>query len=219
MVNRSGPRRTTSFGGLGLALVAVIPLLALIASWFPSASESFSLLSSAPSQIGVDLILLASCVILAFGYRGEEGIVGSSVPGRVGFLLLGLASPIQILVSYLAFALNVGGSSAVVWTGTVLGLLPILATTIAAVAVIRAGVLAGFARWILLGVAAAEVVQFACVAVQIASQDYNMAVALYFAAVPLVLLLSAGVSLTLDGRSASIRHRVHTIHATWRATT
>ncbi len=218
-MNSSGRNRTTSFGGLGLALVAVIQLVPVIATCFPSASESFSLLRSAPSQIIVDLLLLVSCVILAFGYRGEEGIVGPSVTGRVGFLLLGLASPIQILFSYLASTLNAGGSPWSVWTGTVLGLLPILATTIAAVAVIRAGVLVGFARWILLGVAAAEVAEFAFVAVQIASQDYNIAVAFYFAAVPLVLLLSAGVSFTLQGRSASIRQRLHTIHATWRATT
>ena len=218
-MNSSGPNRTTSFGGLGLALVALIPLVALIANWFPSASESFSLLRSAPSQIIVDLLLLASCVILAFGYRGDEGIVGSSVPGRFGFLLLGLASPIQILLSYLASTLNTGGASWAIWVGTALGLLPMAGTTIAAVAVIRAGVLGGFARWVLLGVAAAEVVEFAFAAVQIASQDYNIAGAFYFSAVPLVLLLSAGVSLTLNGRSASIRQRLHTIHDTWRATT
>ena len=218
-MNSSGPNRTTSFGGLGLTLVAVIQLVAVIATWFPSADESFSLLRSAPSQIIVDLLLLASCVILAFGYRGDEGIVGPSVPRRIGFLLLGLASPIQILLSYLASTLNTGGSSWAIWVGTALGLLPMAGTTIAAVAVIRAGVLGGFARWVLLGVAAAEVVEFAFAAVQIASQGDYIAVAFYLAAVPPLLLLSAGVSFTLEGRSASIRQRLHTIHDTWRATT
>ncbi|MBW4033165.1 MAG: hypothetical protein HIU88_10950 [Acidobacteria bacterium] len=194
-------------------------LVPVIATWFPSAGESFTLLRSAPSQIIVDLLLLASCVILAFGYRGEEGIVGPSVPGRVGLLLLGLASPVQILLSYLTSTLNTGGSSWAFWVGTALGLLPMAATTIAAVAVIRAHVLAGFTRWILLGVAAAEVVQFALSAVQNASQDYYIAVGFYLAAVPPLLLLSAGVSFTLHGRSDSIRQRLHTIHATWRATT
>lgn len=231
-MNYSSSSKTTSFGGLGLALVALIPLLPLIATWFPNASESLSLLGSAPGQIVVDLILLASCVILAFGYRREEGIVGTLVLGRVGFLLLGLASPIQYLFSFSTGALNIGGASGAVWFGTALVLLPIVATVMAALAVVRAHILAGFARWILLGVAAAEVTQFALSVAawlalfvqsqstgQNALQDYYTAVVLYLPAVPLLLLLSAGVSFALEGRSASIRRRLQTIHAQWRATT
>jgi hypothetical protein len=216
-VNNSGPTRTTSFGGLGLALVAAIRLVSVIATWDPSVGVSFEPFRN-PSQVIADLLLLASCVILAFGYRGEQDIVGSSVPGRVGFLLLGLASPIQILFSYFALVVNPGGSSAVVWIGTALELLPLVATTIAAVAVIRAGVLAGFARWILLGVAAAKVLLFAFSAVQFALQG-DLLASFYLAALPPLLLLSAGVSFTLEGRSADIKRRLQTVYATWRATT
>lgn len=218
-MNSSGPNRTTLLGGVGLALVAVIPLTALIATWLPNDGELFSVLRSAPSQIVVDLILLASCIVLSFGYRSEQGIVGPSVLGRVGFLLLGLTSAIQYLFSFPMITLNIGGPSAAMWIGTALGLLPTAATTMAAVAVIRAHVLAGFARWILLGVAAAEVVQFALSAVQNASQGYYIAVLFYLAALPLLLLLSAGVSFALEGRSVSIGRRLQTIHAKWRATT
>jgi len=231
-VNHHGPSKTTSFGGLGLALVALIPLVALIATWFPNASESFSLLSSAPTQIVVDLLLLASCVILAFGYRREEGIVGTLVLGRVGFLLLGLTSPIQYLFSFSTAARNIGGSSGAVWFGTALVLLPTVATVMAAFAVVRAHVLAGFARWILLGVAAAEVGQYALLAAaeialfaqsqstgQNAFQDYYTALVLYLPALPLLLLLGAGLSFALEGRSVGIRQRLQTIHAQWRATT
>ncbi len=218
-MNSSGPNRTTFFGGLGLTLVAAIQSAAVIATLLPNADGLFVVLRGAPTQIIVDLLLLASCVILAFGYRGDEDIVGSSALGRVGFLLLGLAGPIQILFSYLSVALITGGSSAAVWVGTALGLLPMAATTIAAVAVIRAGILAGFSRWILLGVAAAEVIQFALSAVQNAPQGYYIAVLFYLAALPPLLLLCAGVSFALEGRSADIRERLQTIYATWRATT
>jgi hypothetical protein len=231
-VNYSSSSKTTSFGGLGLVLVALIPLVALVATWTPNASESFSLLRSAPSQIVVDIILLASCLILAFGYRGEQGIVGTSVPGQIGFLLLGLTSAIQYLFSFLTISLNVSGSPGAVWIGTALELLPMVATVMAAVAVVRAHVLAGFSRWILLAVAAAEVAQFALSAGteiallaqsqstgQNALQDYYTAVVLYLPAVPLLLLLSAGVSFALEGRSAGIRQRLQSIHAQWRATT
>lgn len=218
-MNSSDPNRTTLLGGVGLALVALIPLAALIATWLPNAGGLFSVLRSAPGQIVVDLVLLASCIVLSFGYGSEQGIVGPSVLGRVGFLLLGLASVIQYLFSFLMIALNFGGSPAAIWVGTALELLPTAATTMAAVAVIRAHVLAGFARWILLGVAAAEVVQFALSAVQYASQGYYIAVLSYLAALPLLLLLSAGVSFALDGRSVRIGRRLQTIHAKWRATT
>lgn len=217
-MDRAGATRTTAFGGLGLALAAVIKLVAVIATWSADAGVLFSPFRGA-SQVIVDLLLLAGCVILAFGYRGEQGIVGSSVPGRVGFLLLGLASPLQILFSYLVVALNPSGSTAVVWIGTALGFLPMAATIIAAVAVIRAGVLAGFARWILLGVAAAELILFAFSAVQFALQSDDIIVSFYLAALPPLLLLSAGVSYMLEGHSAGIRQRLQAIYTTWRATT
>ena len=215
----SGSNRTTSLGGLGLVLVAIVPLAAVIARWFPDAGESLSVLSSAPSQLVVDLILLASCVILSFGYRGEPDIVGSSALGRVSFLVLGSASVIQFGFFGLTRVLNLGGAPETIWIGTSVELLPIGAMAVAAIAVIRARVLGGFARWILLGVAAAQVVQLALSSVQNASQAYYTAAVLYFAAVPLLLLLSAGVSFALEGRPAGIRQRLHAIDATWRATT
>lgn len=231
-MNDSTPSTTTSLGGVGLALVAAIPLVAIVAPWFSIAGDSFPLLRSAPSQIVVDLILLASCVILAFGYRAETGIVGASMLGRVGFLLLGLSSPIHYLFSTLTIILTIGESPGALGVGTALALLPIVATALAAVAVVRARVLAGFARWILLAVAAAEVAQFALSAageialftqtpsaVADGLQSYYTVVVVYLPAVPLLLLLAAGVSYALEGRSAGIRRRVQTIHAQWRATT
>ena len=210
-MDRSGSNRTTFLGGLGLALVALVQLVPLVGSWFPNAGPVFA--NNVASQIVAPLLLLANCVILAFGYRREQDIVGSSVLGRVGFLLLGLTSPIQIAFSYLLFASL--GSPAAVWVGTALQVLPTVATAIAGVAVVRAHVLTVFARWILVGVAAAELVQFALSIVPNATQGYYIAVLFYVAAVPLLLLLSAGVSFALEGRTASIRQRLQVIYAEW----
>jgi hypothetical protein len=209
----SAPNKTTFLGGLGLALVALIQLTPLVCSWFP-ASPLF-VVNNVPIQIVVPLLLLASCVILAFGYRREQGIVGSSVLGRVGFLLLGLGVPIQLTFSYLLFSAGGVGSSAAVWVGTTLEVLTAVATAIAAVAVVRAHILTGFARWILVGVATAELMQFALSIVPNATQAYYIAVLFYVAAVPLLLLLSAGVSFALEGRTASIRQRLQVIYAKW----
>ena len=211
-MDRSGSHRTTFFGGLGLALVALVQLVPLVGSWIPNDGPVF--VNSVASQIVVPLLLLVSCVILAFGFRGEQSVVGSSVLGRVGLLLLGLTSPIQIAFSYLAFAGHVG-SPAAVWTGTALEVLPVVATAIASVAVVRAHVLTGFARWILVGVAGAELIQFVLSSVPNATQGYYVAVLFYAAAVPPLLLLSAGVSFALEGRTASIRQRLQVIYAKW----
>ena len=211
----SASNGTTLLGGLGLALVALVQLVTLVGSWFPNAVESFFVVNIVPNQIVVPLLLLASCVILAFGYRREQGIVGSSVLGRVGFLVLGLTSPIQIVFSLLLLNASSIGSPGAIWVGTALEVLPVAATAVAAVAVVRAHVLTGFARWILVGVAAAELVQFGLSAVPNATQSYYIAVLFYLAAVPLLLLLSAGVSFALEGRAASIRQRLQVIYAKW----
>lgn len=209
------PTRTTLLGGVALVLVAVIQLVPIVGSWIPTTGDWLSALRGAPGQIAVPLLLLVGCVILSFGYPGERDIVGASVLGRVGFLLVGLTLPMQVGFSLLVGAANLAGAPGVIWAGTALQVLPFAAMVVAAVAVVRAHVLTGFARWILLAVAAAELIQFALSVVQNAPQSYYIAVLFYAAAVPLLLLLSAGVSYAFVGRSVAVRRRLHTIYAAW----
>ena len=214
-MNSLGPKATTLLGGLGLALVGLLELSWLVPSWFPISSDAQSVLLGGPAQALVIAVLLASWVILAFGFRGEAGIVGSSVLGRIALILIGLVGPIQTLVSFAFLSGGLVGTVQGLWIGTALQLLPIVAIIGAAVMVARAQVLDGFARWILVGVAAAEVLVFALSAVPNASQAYYIAVLFYLAALPPLLLAIAGVSFALQGRSAAIKQQLRTIYAKW----
>ncbi len=219
----SAPRTTTLLGGLGLALVGVLELLPIALNWFPSAYDLQSVFRSAPAQ-GVHLVvLLATCVILAFGVSREGGIVGSSRLGRVALLLVGLAFPIERFVSFGLFIGGVDGTEPGFVVGTVLQVLPIAAVSVAAVVVARVHVLEGFARWILIGCAGAQVFEFVFVAVLAtvpnAAQSPDLAVLDSVTALPPLLLLAAGVGLAFDGRSGVVKQQLRAVYTQWRLTT
>jgi hypothetical protein len=206
---------TTLIGGLGLALVGVLELLPIVLNWFPAAYDTQNALRSGPAQSLQIIALLVSCVILAFGLRREGGIVGASAVGRMLLVLWGLANPIAVFVSFALVAGGLAGTLPGVVTGTVFQLLPLLALAGAAIMVARAHVLDGFARWILVGVAATEVLLFSLSALQNAPQAYYAIVFSYGAAIPPLMLAAAGVSVTLYGRSAAITQRLRAIYAQW----
>lgn len=213
------PRTTTLVGGMGLAVVGLLGLLPFVLDWVPAAPDSLSVLRSGPAQGIRDLALLVSCLILAFGLRHETGISARSLPGRVAFVVLAVAFPVQRLASFVLLSPGQSGTPSVVVVGTALEILPIAAVLVAAVAVVRAGILDGFARWSLLVYGLTEAIVFAMVNVPNASQTYTLVVFFYVAALSPLLLLAAGASFVLSGRSAAVKQKVRAVYVRWQATT
>ena len=215
----STPPTTTLVGGLGLALAGLLGVLPIALNWIPGAGELQSVLSTGPAHIIRVLALLAGCVTLAFGFRTETGIVGSSTAGRIALLLLGLGFPLQSLVSVAILSSGAVGSWQGVVAGTVLQLLPIAATFVAGVVVVRAQLVTGVARWGLCGVAAAEALVFLLSLRIDAPQSYLFVVLFVLAALPPLLLAVTGASLALHGRTAAITGRARRVYLAWRLTT
>ena len=214
----SAPRTTMLLGGVGLAVVGLRELLPFVLNWMSDTSGLESVIRSGPAQ-GLQLIvLLASCVVLAFGWRKETGIVGTSVLGRAALLLVGLAFPIQALASWAVLRGAPSDTGAALLFVTALNLLPIAGMSVAAVAVARRRVVEGFARWVLIGVAAAELLTFVLTSIPITNQGYWAAMFYITAILPATLAI-AGVTYAFSGRSAAVRRQARTIYSQWRLTT
>lgn len=215
----SEPRTTLLLGGLGLALVGLHELLPFALNWMSASYGLESVIRSAAAQSAQLVVLLASCIVLAFGFRHEKGIVGTSVLGRAALLLVGLALPVQALASWAVLRGAASDTGPALVFVTALYLLPIVAMSVAAVVVARRRVLEGFARWALIGVAAAELLVFVLISIPSADQDYTTALVLYITATPPLLLTIAGITYAAYGRSAAIRRRVRSVYRQWRMTT
>lgn len=155
------PTLTLTFGGAGLAFAALFPLLSNAAFLIPAVDVSW-VYANHPVVGGLSaLALVAACIVLAVGLRGETGIVGRSVAGKLALIVFGLTHTLS--TGYFSWpAPGVGASPAVlaVWSSLIWGLdvLSLVALAVAAFAVFRAGVLRGLARWALPAFALAMVV-------------------------------------------------------------
>lgn len=211
--------RATTWGGAGTALAGLIAILGALQLVLPLNDwVSVRFLGTVPVLMG-SVLLLASMVVLAVGLRDGTGIAGRSVLGRVGLIVFGCSWLVDFLFSnFLAgFAPGYGGSAGVI-LGSALDILFSAALIAGAVAIVRAQVLHGFGRWVLLLVAAcnAIVTAFLFVPIVIFWQALlNWQVDLV---IP-VLLLVSGVVYLLDGRTGAIRNRLGAVAAEWRRTT
>lgn len=215
----SVPRTTTLIGGWLLALVGVLELLPIVLGRIPTADGALYLFRSGPAQAVHVVALSAGCLILAFGFRRELGIAGSSLVGRAAFVLVALAFPIQGIVFFALFSEGEVGTLPGFLTGTALQLLPVAAVLVAALAVVRARILEGFARWSLLAYGVTQVLVFALSSVPSASQSYHLVVFLGIAAVPPCVLLATGLSFVLYGRADAVKRQLITVYTKWRLTT
>ncbi|MCI0158936.1 hypothetical protein KNO15_19715 [Leifsonia shinshuensis] len=155
------PALTLTWGGVGLAFAAVFPLLSNAAFVLPWIDISW-IYANPPVAQGVPAIaLIAACIVLAVGVRGEPGIAGTSLLGKLALILFGVTHTLS--AGYFVWPAPGAGAPLpmlVIWSSLVwaIDLLSLVALAVAAIVVFRAGVLRGPARWGLPAFAVAMVV-------------------------------------------------------------
>lgn len=210
---RNMPYRTTLWGGGGLVLSGLIALLAslhFVLSLTPSRSLFFA--STVPLMVS-DVVMLLATVILAFGVRGEPGIAGTSIVGKVALLVFGAGYLLFGLYDLLPIS-QTPGVAAAVFGGEALELVVIAAAVVAAVVVARVGVLHGVARWMLLAVGLWDAIWGGMVFIPSIELALNLAIWQTDVLMPVALIV-LGVTYALQGRSAAIRQRLQTINEHW----
>lgn len=142
-------------GGGGVTAAGSLLFVATILEYFYVTSDDPSDALLVPFVITFSLSLLvylAAAFPLAFGAHGDDGIVGSSVAGKAGFIGFGVfilaAQMVYLLSNY--FTEPDSDFAAANAASLVLIGLQYLSALVAAVVVMRAGVATGFARWSLL---------------------------------------------------------------------
>ncbi|RFA15321.1 hypothetical protein B7R21_04710 [Subtercola boreus] len=208
-----GTARTTLLGGLGIVLAMLYPVAGTIDPAWPNIPGA---------QLVVWMVFAVACGILAFGVPGERSIVGDSGVGRVALfvfgiheLVLGIASIVTPVVSDPSAVLASAGTPAAIFGGWVfqsVGILGLVASAVAAVAIVRAGILHGPARWMLLPVPVVWAVGMALLFVPV--QEVAL-VGVRFSTAVFPLLALVGAAYALHGRWPAIRAWLRVVNEKW----
>lgn len=205
--------RTTLWGGGILVASALIAFLASLHFALPlDQYTDFPFAGTVPLTIS-NLVMVLSLTVLAFGVRGEAGIAGSSVLGRVALVVFG-AGYLLFRLYLLVPGTETPGSTLAVIAGSALELLVIVAGVVAGVVVLRAHVLHGGARWMLLVVSVWDAACGLMIFVPSVAFALNLAIWQVEVLIPAAHIV-LGVTYVLHGRSAAIRHRLRTIYEQW----
>ncbi|MEY9853340.1 hypothetical protein ABH923_003018 [Leifsonia sp. EB41] len=149
----SASRTTLTWGGAGLVLAALTPIVAELAFLFPPPGTSWLYSAETPfAGTASAAVLVIAFVVLAFGIRGEQGIAGPSRVGRTALVLFALTSIVSagyVTVNMTAVGVNSGVLALVSILFWTLEIVRVVALIVAAVSVFRAGVVTGPARWAL----------------------------------------------------------------------
>lgn len=215
----AGSSLTTLIGGCGFVLALLYPLAGSLTSAFPSFVGL--LLPLAGLQLAFWAVFAVACGILAFGMPGETGIVGPSLIGRTALFVFGAHRLVLDLASLLdpvpVLATDSTGPDlpAALFGGYVslgVSLLGAAAGVVAGVCVLRAGVLLGPARWLLLPAAVVQALVFALLLVPV--QEVVLLV-LPVNGLGFLLLVATGVAYALHGRAPALRRRLRQLDAWW----
>lgn len=135
-----------SYGGGGLILGGVVLLAATLVEWAYGAGEGKDGVLGMTYGIAflVALVVLAAATLpLALGTTGRDGIVRGSTLGRIGLIGYGVAF-LGAQIAYLYMSFTTVDASAV---NLVLSIVQTLCAILAVVAIVRARVVSGVARW------------------------------------------------------------------------
>jgi len=206
----STPERTTLVGGVLLAIAGVIGLLGSVRFTIPLPEASILFESVIPATVS-NILLLAAFITLAMGTRGETGIVGRSVLGRLSLILFG--GGYLVFTVYALLPVSSGSGGAIVG-GMILEVLVIVAGVIAGVVTRRARLLHGAARWMLLAVGIWNAIW--SIPAFIPNTDLALSLAIWKVDILMpAALIVLSVTYMVHGRSAAIRHRLHVINENW----
>ncbi|MFE4468991.1 hypothetical protein ACFRFH_09240 [Leifsonia sp. NPDC056824] len=196
----SASRTTLTWGGAGLILATVVPIVAELAFLFPPPGTSWLYSAETPAAgTASAVVLVITFVVLAFGIRGERGIAGPSRAGRGALVLFALTSVVSagyVGMNLTVVAVSSGALAVMSILSWALQIARVVALIVAAILVFRAGVVTGAARWAL------PIVAFVLVAVKVVSRvPFPAVVDVWLwglAAIPLGLLLT-GVLFLVQG--------------------
>jgi hypothetical protein len=205
------PHLTTLWGGGGILVVALLSWLAALNVAVPLTADYFLPFGSRIPSMVSDTILLGAVAILALGIRGESGIVGRSVVGKIALLVFGLGGwAFQVLG-----LLPIGQGQDFVAVGASLTIALTVAVAAAAVVVVRARVLSGFARWALVPVAVCNAVAAGLSYIPGQDLTYVIYIGGWIRILLPLSLTVLGFSYLLYGQSAAIRRRLHVLNQAW----
>lgn len=203
---RSSSPLTLAWGGAGLVLGTLMPLLAAAVFFFPVPYDySWMNYSSQPFFGSLSAIVVAiACVILTIGIGKEKGIAGNSIIGKLSLILFPVASLIRFAIipaelPGLGTSPNILALYAVtMWSTLALGLVALI---IASIAVLRAGVLQGLAQWGLL------ILAFATACGQALAQVAGPVgeISVWFYPADLLIQMSIGVLYILQARNPALK--------------
>jgi hypothetical protein len=195
-------RRTLTFGGAALVLASIGPLVSLLVFVFPPPGESWLYAFAQPIFAqACTAILVVATVILAVGLPGEDGIVRSSVIGRVALIAYGVVNLASALLNG-SLPTDPGSLWVLPIVNSSLSAVAFIALVVAAAAVVRAGVVRGAGRWGLVAVAIASFVQLATIQTSIGPSDTIMISAVFAGC---VIQLATGVLYIVAGRTEDAR--------------
>ena len=148
----SASRATLTWGGGGLVLATVVPIVAELAFLFPPPGTSWLYSAETPVAETASAVLLVSAfVVLAFGVRGERGIVGSSRVGRTALVLFALTSIVSagyVPANLTVVAVNSAALAVMSILSWTLGIVRAVALIVAAMALSRIPFPAAFDVWL-----------------------------------------------------------------------
>jgi hypothetical protein len=208
------PHLTTLWGGGGIVIAALLSLLATFRVAVPLAHDySFQFRGAIP-QLLSSIVLAVAIGILALGIRAEAGIVRRSVVGKIALIVFGLRDVVIALVGMLSRNLSQNALAIESYFDLAFEVIVVVAGVVAAVVIVRADVLDGFARWVLVPVAVWNAIIIGVMLIPV------IEVAYYFVAWPTeivrpALFIALGAAYLLEGQSAAIRHRLQIINENW----
>jgi hypothetical protein len=213
-IRPGNPRSTTLWAGSGVVIVGALALFSALRVVLPLTQQISVPLFGHVATIVSALVLLAAMGILAFGVRGESGIVGRSAIGKGALLAFGIGALLLTFLDLVPVDQRSPGLAVVITLVVSAQVLCVGAAVVASIVIARAGILRGFARWAFVIVAASYLVLTGLSFVPMIEVAYALA-ALQTALLRPASLILLGLAYVLQGRSDAIRHRLQVINAKW----
>jgi hypothetical protein len=208
------PQRTTFTAGLLFVVSGVLQLSNTAGFGLPITETFVISLSNPVLAFAAALAEAAAFVIAAIGIAGEIGIAGPAPWGRIALIVFGVRNVLFAALPVVPLDAPLGEAQGYICS--TVSLLFAVAGVVGAIAVVRARVLSGVARWVLLPVAVIECALVLAFSWPLLPVDVVLAIPadpIRFTGPALTLLLAA--SLLLWGRFEAVKHRARVIRDAW----